>query len=269
MTVADDPVVAAPETAPAAPPAVATAAAIVTDSGTAAPAQATPEATPAAPDAAAPDTATSLLGEAAKPKDEAAPAEQAPAASTEGEAKDEKAPDASASAEEAPPIVYEPWTLPEGMTLDDAAVKPFNDLLVEAKVSQEVGQRLVDMHLAEVARLHEIVTEQNRQSWTEARTKWIDAVKADPEIGGARFETAMHLCGDIIEQFGGTREQQDELRQVLAMTGAGDHPAMIRLIHNVGKVLRPPQPVMANRPPLALSRAQKRYAASLNGASAQ
>lgn len=262
--------VTAPATPAATPPASpqATAAAIVTDGGTAAPEQATPSAgTPATP-----DTATSLLSDAAKPI-EPAPSAEAAQPPPDGE-KDEKAPDASASAEEPAPIVYEPWKAPEGITLDEQTVKPFNDLLAAAKVDQQVGQQLVDMHFAQLQTVREAIAEQQRQTWATLRSGWVDQVKSDPEMGGARFETALHACGSVIEEYAsghpkGSAEHKAavaELREVFAMTGAGDHPAVVRLLHNVGKARAAPRPVPAHQPaPAPQTRASRRYAASLNG----
>lgn len=263
-----DPVIAAAEPTPApaaAAPALATPAVAAPVAAAPAPEAASRE-TPAAPaEVAAPESA-SLLSEAR-------PAPEAPSkdATPEKPVEEVKAPDASASAEASPPVAYEPWKLPEGVSLTEADVQPFNDILAATKAPQEVGQQLIDLHLAEVTKVAERMAARQTEHWNETRRTWVDQVRADPEIGGNRLETVLNAAGAVIEQYGGTADQVKELRQVLALTGAGDHPALVRLFNNLGKARATEgRPVAAMTPPPApQTRAQRRYAGSLNGAASQ
>ena len=94
------------------------------------------------------------------------------------------------------------------------------------------------------------------------------AVLQVPELGGNRFQTTVQVCSEMIRQFGGNQEQQAELRQVFDLTGAGDSPAVVRLINNIGKALRESRgPVVATQPtPAPTRKADRRYAGSMNGA---
>lgn len=269
---ADEPIVATETTAAeAAPP----------PASEAAPAAGTPPAEPsaAAPHAAEPEPAaaetkteaegaetateaeaepTSLLGEAAKPGTEAPKEPEAPATP--------EVPETPAEAPAAP--VYE-FQWPDGTEPVAAEVlQPFTGLLGEAKVAPEIGQKLLDLHIGEQQKLIQNLERQQEATWRETRQGWVDQVRSDPDLGGNRLQATVQVCGQLIEQFGGTPEQKAELRQVLNLTGAGDHPALVRFIHNVGMALSEGnRAVPGTKPvPVQTRRADRRYAGSMNGA---
>lgn len=253
----------APAAAPIASPApAATAAPESATSPAAAPATApvpAPEAAPApsAADAAKPAAQTSLLSE---PK----PAEAAPAA------------DGTPAAEAAPVVLpsYE-FKMPEGFEAAPEQLGKFNELIGQFEHSTggdhvkfaEFGQKAIEFHVGELQRVAEMAEQQSRESWEVMRDGWRTAFKADADLGGAREQATLTQCAGMIDQFGGNAQQRAELRQYLAITGMGDHPALIRLLSNVAKTLGEPNPVPA--PPSTgpkPSRATKRYANTHNGA---
>lgn len=221
----------------------------------AAPAPAAVETTPAAveapaPEAAAPVTAVeSLLSETAE-----TPAVEA----TEPQPEPETAP-----AEAPPAVTFEAFALPEGVTVDDASLNTFKEVLGGEFNHQEKGQRLIDMHLAEVNRRDQLAADNQVKVWNETQSEWKDRVKADPELGGNRFNTTLQTCISAVNRFGGTEAQVAELKQALSFTGAGNHPAILRWVNNMASALSESAPVTqtaAPKPPQ--TRAQKRYNAS-------
>lgn len=229
----------------------------------AAPEPAAPE--PAAPDspepAAAPVEAkpepepASLLGEAGKP----APETPAPATP--------EAPEAAPEPPAAPVPVYE-FQWPEGTApVATEELKPFTDLLGESRVAPEAGQKLLELHIGEQQKLVERLQQQQDTTWRQTRQEWVDQLRNDPALGGNRFQATVQVCGQLIEQFGGSQEQKAELRQVFDLTGSGDHPALVRFLHNIGMALREGEPRPAAKPVPTLPRkADRRYAGSMNGA---
>lgn len=273
---ADEPVIPAAVPAAAAPVAP-TQPAAVTPNAPAVAASATPS--PEAGAVVSPSAAPELPLSA--PAVEARPAEPAPSSllsdAKTSEAKPaEAAPAAEAKPAEAPapavPPAYEPFTLPEGVKLDEEGIGKLTALLGEAELAtkadhtamQAMGQKLVDMYVAEVQR----ISEGQQQAWIRARDEWRNKFIADPDIGGARRESTLRNCASMIEQFGGNAEQQAELRQAFGITGMGDHPAMIRFINNMASVLSEGKPVPATSrsSPVPASKSQRRYANTLNGA---
>jgi hypothetical protein len=208
----------------------------------------------------------------AKPESVAAPVAAPVTAPAEPKPAEVKAPEPPAAVTPPTPPTYEAFKLPEGATLDKGRMGEFTTMLGEFETAnktdhaamQAFGQRALDFHIQEVTRM----LEGQQAAWTQMRDEWKGKFLADADMGGAHKAATMGRCGAMIEQYGGTAEQQTELRQVFAMTGAGDHPAVIRLINNMGKVLSEGTPVPAQNSKGAPqgSRASRRYAGTMNGA---
>lgn len=185
-----------------------------------------------------------------------------------GKAVEPPKPEASAVTEtapaEAPPAVtWTDFSLPEGVKLEDASLNTFKEVLGGELPPQERGQRLIDMHLQEMQRHSQALSDHQVQVWNDTQTQWKDAVKADPELGGNRFNTTIQTCISAVNRFGGNAQQRAELLQALDFTGAGNNPAIIRLITNMASKLSEGSPVTqsaAPKPPQ--TKEQRRYNAS-------
>jgi len=97
---------------------------------------------------------------------------------TEGEEKkDEEAKEEPA---EGPPEAYEDFTLPDDYWIPDDLLSSFQTLAKEAGLTQEQAQAFVDRHVEMTQRTeaahHEFLIEENK--------RWMEAAKADEEIGG-------------------------------------------------------------------------------------
>lgn len=249
---AASPAAAAPiSPASAAPNAGDAAAATTAPAVPAAAAEAAPEASAAPPAPAATVLGDALASEAPPPSEEPAispqPAEAAP---TETEK------DAGPSDEPAPPPSYEPFSLPDGVTVEPERLGAFTGLLGQfesdakadhAKV-QEFGQQLVDYHIAEVQSAIERQRQSYEAAWNRQRQSWKETFLADPELGGARFQTTVDAALNFIRTHGGDDAQQAEFRQLMDSSGLGNHPAMLRLLANAGMAMREGQPLAATTP---------------------
>jgi hypothetical protein len=202
--------------------------------------------TPEAPAAAEP---TSLLGDAGKPPEvkaeEVKPVEAEPVKAEEP------------VAAEAPPepIVYD-LKIPETVKLSDAERAEIHGLFNEGQVKPEVAQKYLDRHYAEVQKVADAIRAEQHTVWQQTQEEWRNQVMADPEIGGNRLQTTLTSAGAMIEQYG-----SEELRRMLGYTGAGNHPAMVRFLNNVGKALGEGRMVPAPSPVSAAvkSRADRLY----------
>jgi hypothetical protein len=169
----------------------------------------------------------------------------------------------TAPAVEPPAVTWNDFALPEGMELDRTGLDQLKEVLGGDLSHQERGQRLVDMHLAELQRRDQMLVENQINVWNETQTQWKEAVKADPELGGNRFNTTMQTCISAVNRFGGNAEQRAELINALNFTGAGNNPAIIRLINNMASLLKEGSPMTTTAAPKApMTREQKRYNAS-------
>jgi len=232
-----------------------------------------PVAPAAEPIAAHTDTPT-MLGEAVSPGDvapaaeltanpvepaapvEVAPAEPAPEVKTE-EPKPAEPPAAvetTSPAESAPlePMVYPEWKTPDGVKVDAEQIGKFNDILAEARVPPEVGQALLDMHASylqqAVTAMQENSIREQHRVFGEVRQGWRKEVMADPEIGGAGHQTAMGAIArvrDVLVSSArpGTEQYNKDLadfNQALAVTGMGDHPILLKMLHRAARFIDEP-----------------------------
>lgn len=204
------------------------------------------------------------------------PVEPAPPVETKPtdvpEAKPSVLSEAVAAQPEEPPEAphYEPFTMPEGFRVSDESLAPFIGFLGEAKLSQEQGQRLMDLHAAEIQRLQEQMAESQQRTFDTMREGWREQFEKDPDLGGNRRQTTINSVVGLIRHFASDADHLRRTLQVLDYTGAGDHPDVIRLLANAAKGMAPQYregvPVSAGRPaPQQTSRYRQRYAASSNG----
>lgn len=168
-----------------------------------------------------------------------------PADKVEGEAK----PDAKPADVKVETPVYEEFKLPENYTADKESMSEFTKVLGELETAkdkldhkgyQEAGQKLIDLGTKainqSVTRLNEYYT----QIHNEQKAKWFDAFKADPEIGGnsERIMATTSNVRDALNQYGGSKEQIEEIRSVMKDSGVGNNPSIIRLIHNMNNEIK-------------------------------
>lgn len=215
-----------------------------------APAVATPAATelsapveaPKPSDAPEPTPASLLLDEAVKQAAEEPKADDA--------AKELSDPVTEAPVEPQP-IEYK-FQFPEGVkpeSVNPELMGQYTTALSEAKVPPEMGQKFLDMHLAELQIAAKNVAQHQWDVFNRQQEQWKSEVKADPEIGGSRLVTAMRTVASVIDQYGGSPDQQIALKNVLTATGAGNNPLLLRMFHNIGKALgREASPVPAPPP---------------------
>lgn len=243
----------------------------VSPSAAAEPVKADIPAAEAIPAAAAP---TTVLG--AEPAKTDAPKLDAPIPEIP-KSEGEKPAEGSQSAEPAPLPTYESFTMPEGVTPDGTQLGEFTKMLGEYELiskadhaaTQKLGQDLLNRHIADVKETVQRVTDGYVAAWNKQETDWLDAFKADPEIGGNRVNTTMKSVQEAVGKYAGTAEHTEEFRNFMETTKVGNNPALIRLINNMnGKIegllnkyeresSKPVPAMKAPSPPV--SKIQKRY----------
>ena len=198
-----------------------------------APAAAVPSAEPAEPAPAGevkliPHTETPTLLQEAGAKVEEKP--------TEAKPDEVKQPEPPKPGE---PITYTDFTLPEGLKFDDKRLSELKSTLSKYGLSQEAGQELVSLH-ANVMKAYDAQTLANQhKAFLDMRKGWVNDAMADPEIGGAGFQTSLKAIARMRDLLvpEADRAKFDEF---LSITGAGDHPAFLRLLHNAARYFDEP-----------------------------
>lgn len=204
----------------------------------------------------APVESTSVLGDGLKPEPTKETPVEAPKP-VEGEVKpDTEVKQEVQSDEPAPTPVYDAFVLPEGLSLDETRAKEFTDILSNLEVKtkaehallQEFGQKAVDFHVAEVKNLLEANNKASFDAWENTKNEWKESFMSDPELGGNRWQTTVNSALDFIRTHGGNDKQQSEFRDLMNLSGVGNHPAMIRLLSNAGRNMSEGRPLAAQSP---------------------
>lgn len=148
-----------------------------------------------------------------------------------------------------PPKAYEPFVLPEGLTAEPEKLAAFSDIASKHGIDQATAQSLVDMHTAQLTAFAEGLRAEQQRAWGETKAGWRTAAMADPEIGGAGHQTAMTAIARMRDMLV-PEQHRAAFTQMLNDTGTGNHPEMLRLLHNAARVFdEPGMPAAAYKPP--------------------
>lgn len=126
---------------------------------------------------------------------------------------------------EGAPESYESFKLPEGFELSDERAEKFGEFAKSHNWNQDKAQEAIDFYT-------ELKTEEIQQQtdeWNRQQTEWVDAIKADDELGKDMAGTNKAIAG-ALDKFG-----TDELKTFMDESGMGNHPEMVRFFARVGK----------------------------------
>lgn len=196
------------------------------------------EAVVAAPE---PAPAEAPAAEAAPAEEAAAPEAEAEAAPVEGEG-EKPAVEAGAEGEKPaaePAPVYTEFKMPEGMQAAAPQMEAFTAFLGENNLSQEAGQKLIDLHAAAIQDTAKQMAQGQRDQFDGMRRDWReDFFKSN----GNRADTVANDAKWLIKEFSPNADDRKALQQVLAMTGAGDNKLVVGLLARAAKKLREATP---------------------------
>jgi hypothetical protein len=139
------------------------------------------------------------------------------------------------------PEEYAEFTVPEGTTLDEQTGTEFKAIAKELDLTQEQAQKLLDFG-GEKLRAQ---IEAPYKLWHETQAKWQAKVKADPDIGGTKYEQSIKDAAQVFvpgesNPFVKSDAEAKALREALNMTGAGNNPAMVKFFVKIGALLKEP-----------------------------
>lgn len=162
---------------------------------------------------------------------------------------------ATEQAGETPPS-YEPFNLPDGVSVADEDLAVFTELGSKYGLPQEGAQELVDLALrVQEASLSQFSEQLESVKAAEA-AEWQEALQSDKELGGDNLATTeknmnMLLNSDLVS---------DELHQLFSDRGLYTHPAVARFMSTLGSFLAEDSPSLATSPGgSAESRAQRMF----------
>lgn len=142
----------------------------------------------------------------------------------------------TATAEEVagPPEAYE-LTAPEGFTITDEAKALADPVFRELGLSNEQANKLMPVAAQFADQVKTGIEQQMLQAVTAQRKEWLDTAKADPDIGGAKWDESMVNAGKALDAAG--YPAGSPFRNFLNETGLGNHPDMIKWAVSVGRLV--------------------------------
>jgi hypothetical protein len=164
----------------------------------------------------------------ASPTPDAATGSETPSGSTDApQTTDTAAPEAPAAPER-----YE-FALPEGMAVDEKLVERVTPLLQKHKLSQEAANELATAYAEHLQELTGASGEAFNKAYADRRQAEVatmlesdmEALKADKEIGGAKFDTVQKRVMDFIGA-----EGTAEFRAFVDSNGIANNPEFVRVL---------------------------------------
>lgn len=131
------------------------------------------------------------------------------------------------------PEKYEPFKFPDGWQENKEVMDSATALFKEAGLSQDHAQKLIDIYSGAITKAQQA----SRDNYVTTRKGWHDEIRADKDIGSGnekiiKPEVSASISKLIDGHLGG-----EKFREALNVTGAGDHPAVIRALAQVAKLL--------------------------------
>ena len=194
---------------------------------------------PAAPAAPAPEPTLLQKHDAEVAAAEPKPAEPAVVVPTPAEAKPAEAPAAEpvvAAEPAAPEPVEYKYELPETIQMDDATRGSFHTALDAFRADPIAGaQGLIDLHNQTMQQYADHLAQEQQRVWNETRKTWQTEVMADEQLGGAGFQTTMGAIARMRDLLV-AESHRAAFDNFLTVTGAGDHPEFLRILHNAARI---------------------------------
>ena len=137
--------------------------------------------------------------------------------------------DSKADEPDGAPETYEDFTIPDGFEMNADLLNDAKPIFKEAGLSQEVAQKFIDLQSTYVQK----EMDAQQEEWKKTMDTWSAEAKADKEYGGNAFNTSFATAKEAINAFG-----DDSFKQMLEITGVGNHPSMIRFLFNIGTLTK-------------------------------
>jgi len=139
------------------------------------------------------------------------------------------------------PEKYEDFKVPEGFVLDPEISNEVGALFKKGNLSQSYAQELIDYYI----KSNKESTEGPINHYLDTREQWRDQISKDTDIGGSKLNSTKVSISKLLDSFG---TLGDSFREAMDYTGAGDHPAVAKLLVEVAKRLNEGGPVRGSGP---------------------
>ncbi len=123
--------------------------------------------------------------------------------------------------------------------LDPTLVEKATPILKDLKLTNDQANKLVGM----VPEIQQRTLQALNDDFTATRAAWAKQTKEDSEIGGRNMAETLSLAGRALDKFGAPSvkdaqgNETNEFRALLNDSGLGDHPVMLKMFREIGKLV--------------------------------
>lgn len=143
------------------------------------------------------------------------------------------------AAAEVAPVALSDLAIPDGISLEaDGKPLPEAETFLSLINEHKVPKAAADAILALYPKLLEQTAGQYAAQWEATQNDWQEKLRAEPEFGGAKLQTSLSAAAKILDKYGDA-----DVREALAITGAGNHPAIFRFLSKIARDLNEAPPV--------------------------
>lgn len=136
------------------------------------------------------------------------------------------------------PEKYEAWKVPEGYELDAGLVEEASPIFRELGLSQEQTQKLVDFYSKHSIKSAEDLRKAGQDAYRDMRTEWRESMLSDEVLGKLTDKAGKHgpdspLVVTVNRALDSLQNPKlvSDFKAAMDLTGAGDHPAFVRVLH--------------------------------------
>lgn len=179
------------------------------------------------------DASATTSSEGSKPSDAAPEEGNLPPSLLAEESEGKPATDSQADGDGGsdPKADYQPFTLPDGMILNETALAKAMPIFKELKLDQDSAQKLVSFHAEEVKQAIETAGAETYSKFVAEVAEWQKASLSDPEIGGDKFKESRVSAKRALAL------ADKDFLPMLDQWGLSSHPLMLRFLTRVGQKL--------------------------------
>lgn len=178
------------------------------------------------------DGAVTSAGDTSSTEQQPKPGEAAPPATTttttddgkpagDGEGDGDKQGD---GAPQGAPEKYE-FTAPEAQSFDDEMLTPFGEVARELNLTQADAQKVLD-------KMAPVIAGRQEARVAAIKQEWASQSQADKEIGGDSLAENLGIAKTAMDAYA-----SPEMKSLLARTGLGNHPEVIRMFLKIGRTI--------------------------------
>ena len=164
--------------------------------------------------------------------------------------------DAGAAPEPVTPLTLADITVPEGVEVDETTIGTALEIMNNADLSSKDRlQKLVDLQ----ASVSQAALKTQVDTWTEMQATWMKEAEALPDIGGKALPQTLASIKQGLTAVGADKAFYDALN----LTGAGNNPQIIKVLHALTKPFTEGKPV-SGAPPKGPVSAERTMYPSMN-----